>query len=197
MMIIVSDNTSTGTVADLVGLDRINALCQRVGMRNTTHRHSIPPEGLTSEHSVDATNATTPADMGLLLELILRGTTDDSVSKQLGSTPELCQLAIDILSWQKFNSRLPFLLPPPARVAHKTGTGARGLHDAGIVFDGQHPLYILTVYTDGVPEVVADGTPGSAAATLTIARLARACFDSLRATMAQPTGVAAGVDRAG
>jgi beta-lactamase class A len=43
MMIIVSDNTCTGTVADLVGLDQVNTLCQSLGMRGTVHRHSMPP----------------------------------------------------------------------------------------------------------------------------------------------------------
>ena len=32
MMIIVSDNTCTGTVADLVGLDNVNALCRSIGI---------------------------------------------------------------------------------------------------------------------------------------------------------------------
>src|SRR5437660_2859094 len=67
MMIIVSDNTCTGTVADMVGLDRVNALCRSIGMVGTTHRHGMPPGGLARDHAVDATNATTPADVGLLL----------------------------------------------------------------------------------------------------------------------------------
>ena len=41
MMIIVSDNACTGTVADLLGLDAVNALCRDIGMRGTTHREGI------------------------------------------------------------------------------------------------------------------------------------------------------------
>jgi beta-lactamase class A len=178
MMIIVSDNTSTGTVADLVGLDTVNALCQSVGMRGTTHRHGIPPV-LGYAHPVDATNATTPADTGLLLELILRGSEDATAAARIGCTPELCQLALDILSWQKLRGRLPFLLPVGTKVAHKTGTGARGYHDAGIVFANQRPLFILTAYTDQVRVETPDGTPGPAAAALLIARLGRTCWDQL------------------
>ena len=63
MMIIVSDNTCTGTVADMVGLDQVNALCHAVGMNGTTHRQGIPPKGLDRDHPVDAVNATTPADV--------------------------------------------------------------------------------------------------------------------------------------
>ena len=80
MMIIVSDNTCTGTVADMVGLDRVNALCRSIGMVGTTHRHGMPPGGLSRDHSVDATNATTPADVGLLLECILAGTKDEAAN---------------------------------------------------------------------------------------------------------------------
>jgi beta-lactamase class A len=46
MMIIVSDNTCTGTVADMVGLDQVNALSRTIGMQGTTHRYGIPPGGM-------------------------------------------------------------------------------------------------------------------------------------------------------
>lgn len=181
MMIIVSDNTCTGTVADLVGLDRVNALCHSIGMAGTTHRHGMPPNDLAPDHPVDATNATTPSDVGLLLDLLLGGTTDPATADRLGSTSELCRLAIDILSWQKLNSRLPALLPLGTKVAHKTGTGARNYNDAGIVFQGERPRYILTVYTEHVPVALPDGTPGFAAAGTLIARLARTAWDDLTA----------------
>src|SRR5438067_4946547 len=77
MMIIVSDNTCTGTVADMVGLDEVNALCRAIGMRGTVHRNGIPPRGLTRDHALGDVNVTTPNDVGLLLELILRGTSDE------------------------------------------------------------------------------------------------------------------------
>src|SRR5688572_30037001 len=73
MMIIVSDNTCTGTVVDMVGLDTINALSQSVGMQGTTHRYGIPPAGMAGYRPAPETNATTPADVGLLLERILQG----------------------------------------------------------------------------------------------------------------------------
>lgn len=85
MMIIVSDNAATGHVADLVGLDQVQALCDAIGMKGTTHRHGVPPN-LGPDHAGDATNTTTPADVGLLLHLILRGTTDAGVAARLGST---------------------------------------------------------------------------------------------------------------
>ena len=159
MMIIVSDNTCTGTVADMVGLDQVNALCRSIGMKGTTHRHGIPPNGLPRDHAMDATNTTTPADVGILLGLLLQGTTDENAAARLGCTPELCKLAIDILSWQNLRARLPAMLPQGTKVAHKTGTGPRDCNDAGIIFQGDRPLFILTVYTESDSPELADGTP--------------------------------------
>src|ERR1700756_4747534 len=115
-------------------------------------------------HTLEQVTSTTPNDQGLLLELILKGTTDASVAARLGSTPELCRLGLDILSWQKLKTRLPSLLPLGTKVAHKTGTGARGYMDAGILFKDDRPLCILTAYTEHVPAELADGTPGFAVA---------------------------------
>jgi beta-lactamase class A len=180
MMIIVSDNTCTGTVADMVGLDAVNALCRSIGMVGTTHRHGIPPGNLTRDHDVTATNATTPSDAGLLLDLILAGTTDPDAAAKLGCTTELCGLGLDILSWQKLRARLPAMLPAGVKVAHKTGTGARNINDAGIIFNASgEPLFILTVYTDNLPETLPDGTPGHTAGSSIIQRLARRCWDAL------------------
>lgn len=180
MMIIVSDNTCTGTVADMVGLDQINALCQSIGMRGTTHRYGIPPGGMAGYRPAEATNATTPADVGLLLDLILQGTHDPAAAARLGCTPTLCQLGLDILSWQKLRNRLPARLPHGTKVAHKTGTTAQNQNDAGIIYQGEQPLFILTAYTDKVPLELPDGTPGYTAAIQLIGRLSRLCYDALR-----------------
>ncbi len=180
MMIIVSDNTCTGMVVDLVGLESIQRWCESVGLTRTTHRFGIPPR-LGRDHRLDQVTTTTPRDQGMLLELVLQGTSDPAVAARLGVTPELCRLGLDILSWQKLKTRLPSLLPLGTKVAHKTGTGARGFMDAGIIFKGERPLCILTAYTEHVPEALPDGTPGFAAAAQLIGRMARLCYDALGA----------------
>jgi beta-lactamase class A len=178
MMIIVSDNACTGLVVDLVGLGEIQRFCESVGMARTTHRFGIPPR-LGPDHSLDQVTTTTPNDQGLLLELILRGTTDATVAARLGVTPALCRLGLDILSWQKLKARLPSQLPLGTKIAHKTGTGSRGFMDAGIVFKGEQPLFILTAYTEHVPVALPDGTPGFTAANTLIGRMARVAWDAL------------------
>lgn len=181
MMIIVSDNTCTGTIADMVGLDAVNAFCQTLGMQGTTHRHGMPPANLPRDHHVAATNATTPRDVGALLDLMVAGTQDRAAAERLGVNSDLCRLAIDILSWQELNTRMPALLPKGTRVAHKTGTGTRNYHDAGIVFTAADPRFILTVYTEHVPDEIPGGMPGFAAAAQLIAHLTRSCWDHLSA----------------
>ena len=177
-MIIVSDNTCTGTVVDLVGLGNVQDFCESVGMTRTVHRFGIPPR-LGPDHALDQVTTTTPNDQGMLLEMILRGTTDKAAAAALGATPELCRLGLDILSWQKLKARLPSQLPLGTKIAHKTGTGSRGFMDAGIVFKDNVPRFILTAYTDRVPVELPDGTPGFTAANRLIGRLARACWAAL------------------
>ncbi len=180
MMIIVSDNTCTGTVVDMVGLDELNAYSKAIGLRGTTHYYGLPPRGPGRGAGAKGT-VTTANDSGLLLDTILAGAGGDmSAAGRLGSTPELCRLGLDILSWQKLNTRLPSLLPAGTKVAHKTGTGPHVFNDAGIIYQGDQPLFILTAYTIGVPFELPDGMPGFAGAAQLIGRLARTAFNSLK-----------------
>jgi beta-lactamase class A len=178
MMIIVSDNTCTGTVVDMVGLDNIQRFCETVGMTRTIHRFGIPPK-LGPDHTLEQVTTTTPSDQGLLLEAMLQGAEDEAAAARLGVTPELCRLGLDILSWQKLKTRLPSQLPLGTKVAHKTGTGSRGYMDAGIVYRDGRPLYILTMYTEHVPAALPDGTPGFAAAYQLMGRMARLAWDAM------------------
>jgi len=177
-MIIVSDNTCTGHVVDVVGLGDVQRYTEAVGLRGTVHRYGIPPK-TGADNTLDKVTITTANDQGMLLELILKGTTDPAVAARLQCTPALCQLGLDILSWQKLKTRLPSQLPLGTKVAHKTGTGHRCYNDAGIIFKGDKPLCVLTAYTVGVPDAVADGMPGFAAAYQLIGRLARLAYDGL------------------
>jgi beta-lactamase class A len=187
MMMVVSDNTCTGTVVDMLGLDDINAFSRAAGMTHTAHREPIPakvdPAAAAREHvtpDLEAINVTTPEDVAGLLEQILRGAGDAETAAGLGSSPALCRLALDIMSALLFHDRLPGLLPRGTTVAHKTGTAAHNFNDAGIVFEGGRPLFVLAVYTSRVPWVMPDGGPGERAAAYHIARLCRTCWDAFK-----------------
>jgi beta-lactamase class A len=102
----------------------------------------------------------------------------DAAAK-LGCTPELCQVGMDILTWQKLRQRLPFLLPMDTKVGHKTGTGVRNYNDAGVIFEGDDPRFILAALTDRVPKALPNGLPGNGAASFHIAQLSRTAWDVL------------------
>lgn len=179
MMIVVSDNTCTGKLVDMIGVDSINELCQSIGMRGTTLRYSLTPDR--TPRPVEQTNATSARDMGLMLEHIVKGTSDATAAARLGVTPELCQLAIRILSWQKLKTLLSPMLPPGANVAHKSGTpvGGGGSNDVGIVFAGTEPRFIISYYSAGVPALTPEGMPGKTLADRHAAHLCRVCWDHL------------------
>ena len=179
-MMITSDNVCTQAVLERLGPDTMTGYCRGIGMTGTDHRGLIPPLGIAWDHPPEAVATTTQSDQVLLLDLILRGSEDAAAAKRLGITLELCRLAMDILSWQILRNLIPSLMPYGTKVAHKTGRGRRGRMDAGIVFDGGKPLFILAAATDWVPETLPDGLPGFAASFASIGRIARACWDGLR-----------------
>ncbi len=88
-------------------------------------------------------------------------------------------MGLEFLTWQQHRNLIPSLLPFGTKVANKTGRGRRGRMDAGIVFRGDRPCFILTAFTDWVPETMPDGLPGYVASFNTVGRLARACWDAL------------------
>jgi len=178
-MIITSDNVCTQILLERLDEAELNAYCREIGMRGSVHRGKIPRLGLDFDHPAEAVATTTAADQGLLLDLILRGMEDEGAAARLGVSTALCRLAMDILSWQLLRQLIPSLLPYGTKVAHKTGRGRRGRMDAGIVFRNGRPLYILTAYTDRVPETMPDGLPGYAAAFTTVGKLSRTCWDAL------------------
>jgi len=178
-MIIVSDNVCTRMVLERIDLAEINEFCRSIGMTETTHRILIPDPAMLPSHSLEEVTTSTPVDQGLLYGLILQGTHDPAVAGALGCSQEQCAFAIEVLSWQKFRSCLPSLLPWDAKIASKGGTGKRGRMDGGIFFRDGLPLFILTAYTDQVPLEMPDGLPGYAVAFEMMGRLARTCWDMI------------------
>jgi beta-lactamase class A len=176
-MIITSDNVCTQIVLERLDRDELNAWCKRIGMAGTTHRVNFPPLGLPWDHPVEAVASTTARDQVVLLDRMVAGASDAGAAAALGATPELCRLGIDILSWQRLRNLIPSLLPAKTKVANKTGRGPRGRMDAGVVYRGETPRFIISVYCDRVPDTLPDGLPGYTAAYATAGKLTRACWD--------------------
>lgn len=178
-MIITSDNVGTRIVTDRLPQAEINRYCQSIGLTGTVHRQGVPAIGIAYDHPLEAVTTTTAGDSGRLLEMILQGTRDEATATRLGCSVAACRDALAILGWQLSRDRIPALLPLDTPMAGKSGGGRRGQMDAGIVYRGGEPRYIISVYTDYVPPTMPDGLPGHAAAFLTIARLSRTCWDTL------------------
>ncbi|WP_312115603.1 serine hydrolase [Brevibacillus reuszeri] len=193
LMTIVSDNYATDLVLELIGgIEQVTAHMHELGLKNVHMRHTCwqllnhcvgmneptPSEAGFHEYErredtgeyeiiLDVSkptlenNVATPADLNRLLIMIAQ--------KEI-LTPASCELMLDILRRQHYNSRLPFLLPEGTKVAHKTGTVNAVVNDAGIIYlpNGKGTIAI-TVLSRGVTE--------KSAAELTIARVARAIYD--------------------
>lgn len=179
MMIIVSDNVSTKHITGLVGLDRVQAFCDELGMTGTAHRRGTPDYSLPRDHGAGVSNDTTPEDQRLLLRAIVDGTREESAAARLGVTSELCTFALEIMAKQRLRNRIPRHLPEKVKVANKTGSLGGYLGDVAVVYSGSEPRFIFTIHMAEVPVTMPDGTAGHAAADHLAATLVREVWDAL------------------
>ena len=133
LMVIVSDNTATNVLIDVLGLDRIAARMLALGLNGTKlRRHMVD---LAAARRGDE-NVSTPAEIVRLLEIIWKGE---------GLTPGARDQAVALLKKPKV-SRLRAGLPPGVDAADKPGELEGVRVDAGVVFANNRP-YILCAMT--------------------------------------------------
>jgi len=89
----------------------------------------------------DLNNTTYAYDMLLIMKAI--------ANKEIVS-PQACKKMIKILLDQRYQSKIPALLPSTVKVAHKTGSITAIDHDASIVYLNSDHAYILVVLTKGI-----------------------------------------------
>ncbi len=153
LMIIVSDNTATDILYDLVGRDRlaqtlnefgltatrIPMSCREllysiygietddIGEANTLVRDRLAMGQVVEGSdglSLERSDVSSPADMVRLLDLVYGGEVLSEESRDA---------VLDILGQQQLSTIIPYSLPAMTRVAHKTG-GVTGVRcDVGIV----------------------------------------------------------------
>ena len=135
LMIILSDNTATNILIDLVSMKHVNSTMNSLGLRSTIlQRRMMDFEAASLGHE----NYTSAADLAFLFKGILEGS--------LCISPQLNALMLDILKRQQVRDKLPFYLPEEIIIAHKTGTLPAAEHDGGILFLPGGP-YIISVFT--------------------------------------------------
>lgn len=166
LMMILSDNTATDIIMELLGKDRINRTVREVlGLRETrvylttgeilldmagandwvTARRNFEEmrinKGGKWETDLEYNNVTTPEEMVRTLELLYRGEV---------LTPEACREILEIMkACQTGEARIKRYLPYNVKVAHKTGTMPGVVNDAGIVFTEKGD-YVLVVFINGL-----------------------------------------------
>lgn len=154
LMIVVSDNTASNVLLDVVGFQAVNDLVTRLGTKGTAlnrkFMHAPGPAG---------DNVTTAQDCVRLLEALWAG-------EVLGEPWR--EEALNILRRQQFREKIPMMLPVTAVVAHKTGELDGVRHDVGLVED-RGKAWVLAVLTrDGREPWELD---------YRVARISRWCYD--------------------
>lgn len=143
LMIVVSDNTATNLLIDLVGREWVNASMAELGLTDT-HLHNKlfkAPPGAPS-------NSTTPADLGRLMTMIAR---EEVLS------PAACTEMMEILGRQHFTDATTRRVPdfdgfveagkePLATVASKSGSIRGTRNDVGYV-RARGKRYVISMMT--------------------------------------------------
>lgn len=149
LMIIVSDNTATNMVIDILDEAHLNSAIQSLGLQQThlVGKLQLPAEKQNDLQRRGQSNTTTALD---ILGLLVRLEQGDLLPNRL------TELARSILKRQQFTEALARYLPrdaelhtPHVVVASKSGC-LRGLwHDAGIIYSATGtPRYALVLMTD-------------------------------------------------
>ena len=146
LMIVVSDNTATNMVIDLLGIDHINAYLGQQKLSQTNLYGLLQVSTEASEITSNSTlrNQTTAQDMASLLVQLVAGSL---------LTPPWTDLALSILSRQHYTDLLGRHVPRDEhgefvyRVASKSGALMGVRHDVGIIWTPQ-PL-VMAILSEG------------------------------------------------
>ena len=192
LMIIISDNTATDILYNLVGGNNLNNTMRELGLSRTripmTVREllfsvvGLDPGNpdhtcetcasrlFNQEYVPDAagydvarSDVSSPGDMCTLLEMLFSGDLLSSASRNG---------ALDILKRQQLRTVIPYALPVGTNVAHKTGFYHGVRADVGIVYSPAGPYAVAIMAKDVT-------CPDRLVFDLSLAALSRAVYDTL------------------
>ena len=140
LMIAISDNTATNVLITHVGIERLNEEFRNMGLKDTKVERILFDSN--PEHA-DLFNKITPAEIGMLLEKIWKGT---FVNRELSA--ELHRILLE----QQSRWKIPAYIEDRCQVANKTGETDDITGDAAIV-GGDNPFVLVCIFNDTyVPE---------------------------------------------
>lgn len=156
LMIIVSDNTATNMVIDIVGVDNVNSTLRALGCAGTTlMRKMYDWEGVARGRD----NFVVAREMADLLARIAR-------NEALGG--EWDELLLSVMRKQMFGDQLGLLLPEGV-LANKTGEVGTVVNDCGVVTTERF-RYSIAVFTKDAPS--------HGEAKVTIGRISKVIYDA-------------------
>ncbi|WP_148465223.1 serine hydrolase [Peptoniphilus harei] len=132
LMIIVSDNTATNILIDLLGREEINKIGHELGLEKTILQRKMM-DSLAKERGLD--NFTSSNEILKLLKMIY---------EKNFINEDYSELALDILLRQQERDRLQRYLPEDLKIANKSGDLDNLENDGGIFFT-KNKNYILVV----------------------------------------------------
>jgi beta-lactamase class A len=140
-MVAVSDNSAANQIASAIHPQSVNDTMAKLGLAGT---HFLNLFSDARSPGQPGMNQTTPGNMARLLELIA---TDQMVNPQVsGDIRALLSRNVD-------RSKIVRLLPPDARVAHKSGWYDGVANDVGIVTVDRVPArWVIAVFTENLPD---------------------------------------------
>ena len=153
LMVILSDNTATNEIMDIIGIERFNKVCKEWGYNSITlGRKMMDFEAIRQGRN----NYMSAGDAGRIFSAIAKGTLVSA---------EVSKMIFDMMAEQLCRNKLPALLPVVAAysgvaglpdgkvmVANKTGGLVSIQHDAGIFMLPDGRRYIIAMFTDGLED---------------------------------------------
>lgn len=143
LMIIISDNTATNILIDLLGMDEINKIGSDFGLKNTCLQRKMMDSDA-RERGLD--NFTSSDDILRILKAIYEKT---FLSENISN------LALDILLRQQEKDRLQRYLPEDLIIANKTGDLENLENDGGIIFTKNRDYILVVLVNEAQTNVLA------------------------------------------
>jgi beta-lactamase class A len=139
LMITVSDNTATAMMVKWLGAMAVNDWLDRHGLKKTRLLSHLPESETELRKQAEkwGLGVTTPAEMGMLMEMIGDGR---------AGTPAACDEMHRILTHSYFDHLIPSQIPPRISVASKFGALNQSRSDVALVHSPSGD-YILAVFT--------------------------------------------------
>jgi len=158
LMIVVSDNSATNILVDVLGVEKVNSTMRAMGFDKTTLQRKMY-DWDAIEKGLDNVCAA-----GEIADLLVR------IARKEAVGGEWDEMILDMLTHQQETSRLGLFLPEEAKLANKTGSREGVFHDCGIITTDAF-RYSIAVFTKDAKS--------TGDAHLAIARISKTVYDHL------------------